>query len=151
MNRGVSGEGGKARAEGGGTQSARIWIVMISGIWPLFMPALHRSQTLWKHQGWKAQALIYVWTHSEVMRFSCSTALSCFIWCLLSDCSIIIMAITTNREFAQWGYCLLTQLPAYWKHILMYRLYLYSDSWIVSHCFWPGFLFCQVTASPGCG
>lgn len=69
----------------------------------------------------------------EAMQFSCSTALSCFICCLLSDCSIIIMAITTSWESAQWEDCLLTQSPAHWnisQHIGCY-ICIAVQCWIV--------------------
>lgn len=31
------------------------------GFGPFFLPELHHSQELWKHEDWQAQALIYVW------------------------------------------------------------------------------------------
>ncbi len=87
------------------------------GFGPFFVLRLHHSQKLWKHEVWQAQAtnlcVNALAQEREVMQFSCSTALSCFICCLLSDCSIIIMAITTSWKSAQWGDRLLTQSPAY--------------------------------------
>lgn len=87
----------------------------------------------------------------EVMQFSCSTALSCFICCLLSDCSIIIMAITTNWESARWGDCLITQSPEYWN-ISQCLIRITIQCWIFSHCSvlaWISQL--AATASSECG
>lgn len=90
----------------------------------------------------------------EVMHFSCSTALSCFICCLLSDCSIIIMAITTNWESAWWGDCLLTQSPEYWNisQCIGCLIRITIQCWIFSHCSvlaWISQL--AATASSECG
>lgn len=90
----------------------------------------------------------------EVMQFSCSTALSCFICCLLSDCSIIIMAITTNWESARWGDCLLTQSTEYWNisQCIGCLIRITIQCWIFSHCSvlaWISQL--AATASSECG
>lgn len=88
------------------------------GFQPLFTALvyiIYKSCENERLTGTGSNLCVNAWQEREVMQFSCSTALSCFIFCLLSDCSIIIMAITTNWESARWGVCLLTQSLEYWN------------------------------------
>lgn len=87
------------------------------------------------------------------MQFSCSTALSCFICCLLSDCSIIIMAITTSWESAQWGDCLLTQSPAYRNISQFIGCFICITIWCFSHgsCVLAWISPLAATSSSECG